>query len=87
MALDVLNVLGLLAVDVARDVEVELVLLDLSERDHAGVLWKLQPPVEDIHDLVDVHGAEAVLVAVLHEARAGVDHEDAFAGCGRLPYR
>ena len=31
MALDVLNVLGLLAVDVARDVEVEVVLLDLRD--------------------------------------------------------
>jgi len=31
---------------------------------------------------VDVHGAEAVFVAVLEVAGAGVDHEDAFAGVG-----
>ena len=34
VACDVLNVLGLLAVDVAREVEVELVLFDLRERNH-----------------------------------------------------
>ena len=36
VALDVLDVLGLLAVDVAREVEVELVLLDLLERRPCG---------------------------------------------------
>ena len=33
---------------------------------------------------MDVLGAQAVLGAVLHEARAGVDHEDALAGVGVL---
>ena len=33
---------------------------------------------------MDVLSAEAVLGAVLHEARAGVDHEDALAGLGVL---
>ena len=33
---------------------------------------------------MDVHAAQAVLGAILHEARAGVDHEDAFAGVGVL---
>ena len=42
----------------------------------------LQPLVEDVHDLVDVHRAQAVLVAVFHIARAGVDHENASAGVG-----
>ncbi len=41
-------------------------------------------PVEDIDDLVDVLRAQAVLGAVLHEAAAGVDHEDALAGVGVL---
>ena len=57
-----------LAVDVARQVEVELVLLDLLDADHAGIFRDFEPPVEDIDDLVDVLGAEAVLGAVLHEA-------------------
>ena len=84
VALDVLEVLGLLAVDVARQVEVEIVLLDLLEADHARVFREFEPLVEDIDDLVDVLGAEAVLGAVLHEAAAGVDHEDALAGVGVL---
>ena len=33
---------------------------------------------------MDVLGAQAVLGAVLHEAAAGVDHEDALAGVGVL---
>ena len=81
---DVLQVLGRLAVDVARQVEVELVLLDLLEADHARVFRDFEPLVEDIDDLVDVLGAQAVLGAVLHEAGAGVDHEDALAGVGVL---
>ena len=82
VALDVLNVLALLAVYVARDVEVELVPLDLLERDHTRVFCKLQALIEDIHDLVDVPGAQAVLVAVFHVARAGVNHENAFPAVG-----
>ena len=38
VTLDILQVLGRLAVDVARQVEVEVVLLDLGEGHHAGVL-------------------------------------------------
>ena len=82
MSLDVLNIFGLLAVDIARDVQVEFVLLDFLDADHARVFGNLQPLVEDIDDLVDVHIAQAVLVAVLHVAAAGVDHEDALAGVG-----
>ena len=74
---------GFLAVDVARQVQVELVLLDLVERHHARIFRDLELAVEDIHDLVDILGAQAVLGAVLHEAAAGVDHEDALCGRGR----
>ena len=84
MALDVLEVLFLLTVDVAGQVEIEVVLFDFLDRNHAGELWNLKPPVEDIDDLMDVLGAEAVLGAVFYIARAGVDHEDAFAGVGIL---
>jgi len=59
-----------------------LVLLDLLEGDHACVFQNVEPLVEHVHDLVDVHAAQAVLGAVLHEAAAGVDHEDALAGLG-----
>ena len=79
---DVLQVLGGLAVDVARQVEVEVVPLDLLDADHARIARDFEPAGEDVHDLVDVLGAQAVLGAVLHEAAAGVDHEDALAGVG-----
>ena len=87
MARDVLPVLARLTVDVARQVKVELVLLNLRDGDHACIFWDIGPLVEDIHDLVDVHAAQPVLGAVLHEAAAGVDHEDALARLGILPCR
>ena len=73
-----------LAVDVARQIEVELVLLDLLDATPCASISELEPLVEDIDDLVDVLLAQAVLGAVLHEAAAGVDHEDALAGVGVL---
>ena len=81
VAVDILDVFGLLAVDVARDVEVEVVLVfDFVQRHHAGVLWiVLQALVEGIDDFVDVLIPQAVFVAVLDETLAGVDHEDALA--------
>jgi hypothetical protein len=84
MTRDVLKVFMRLAVDVAREVEVELVLLDLLEAHHASVFLDFEPLGEDIDDLVNVLGAEAVLGAILHKACAGIDHEDALAGVGAL---
>ena len=46
-------------------------------RAHFGMSSRL---VEDVHDLVDVHAAQTVLGAILHEAAAGVNHEDTLAG-------
>jgi len=51
---DVLEVLGLLAVDIAWKVEVEFVFLDLLDGDHAGVFRDVEALVEDVHDLMDV---------------------------------
>src|SRR5215470_8139901 len=81
---NVLYVLRLLAIDIARQVEVELVLLDLREAHQARVLGDFELPGKDVHDLVDVLGAQAVLGAVLHVATAGVDYEDALARVGVL---
>ena len=79
---DVLQVFGLAAVDVARQVEVVVVLRvgDLGHRHHAGVARGVELPIEDVDDPVDVLLAQAVLVAVLDEALGGVDHEHALAG-------
>ncbi len=85
VAVDVLQVLRLGAVDVAREVEVVVVLRvgDFLDGHHAGVARvAFILPGEGVHDLVDVLLAEAVLLAVLHEALGGIDHEDALAGGG-----
>src|SRR5437016_8319788 len=84
MALNVLKILGLLAVDVARQVEIEVIFFDLLDRDHARIFWDFEPPVEDIDDLVNVLGTKAILGAVLHKAHTGIDHEDALAGVSVL---
>lgn len=77
MSLDVLPVLGLLAVDIAREVEVVVVLLDLGERHGARITRNIERLGKSIDNLVDILGAESVLRPVLHEALRGVDHEDA----------
>jgi hypothetical protein len=86
MALDVLDVLGLARVDVARQVEVEVVLLagDFVEGHHAGAAGHVGLLAEGVDDAVDVLGAEPVLVAVFDVAAGGVEHEDAAAGDGVL---
>ena len=69
-----------MAVDETRQVEIEIILLDLREAHHAGEFGNLLKSVEGIDNFVNVLRAEAVLRAVLYETSAGVDHEDAFAG-------
>lgn len=85
MSLDVLNILGLLTVNVTRDIEIEVVLLDLLDTHHAGVFGYLQPLVEDIDDLVQVAVTQAVLVAIFQVATAGVHHEDPVGARRALP--
>jgi hypothetical protein len=85
VAIDVLQVLRLGAVDVAREVEVVVVLRvgDFRDGHHAGVARvAFILPGEGVHDLVEVLLAEAVLRAVLLEALGGINHEDALAGGG-----
>jgi len=84
VGVDVLQVLRLGAVDVAREVEVVVVLRvgDLADGHEARVARDSSLPGEGVHDSVDVLLAEAVLRAVLLEALGGIDHEDAPAGCG-----
>ena len=86
VCVEVVQILGLAGVDVARDVEVVVVggAGDLVHRHHAGVTGQLGLLVEHVHDLVDVLRAQAVLVAVLEETLARVDHEDAGTGVGVL---
>ena len=77
----VVPVFRLHRVYVARDVQVVVVgvVVYLAKRNHARVAGQLDAVVEGVHNLVDVALAQTVLVAVLHEALAGVNHEDAAA--------
>ncbi len=86
MRLDVLQILRLSAVNVAGQVEVEIVfgIADLRQRHHAGIARDFGLSGEGVHDLVDVLFAKPVLIAVLDEPFGGVDEEDAFAGGGVL---
>jgi hypothetical protein len=76
VALDILEILRLCTVDVAGEIEIPVVLLDLLHTNHAGVFRDLKLTSEGIDDLVNVLLTKAVLVAVFHEALGGVDHVD-----------
>ena len=84
MRLDILKVFWFGAVDIARNIEVEVVLRDLRERNHARIFVDLGLLRESIDDLMDILGTQAVLIAVLHEAFRGIDHEDAGTRVGVL---
>ena len=74
VGVNVLQVLRLGAVNVAREVEVEVVLrvADLRHRHHARVARDFGQPREGVHDLVDVLGAEAVFLNIGHPHPFGV---------------
>ncbi|KAF5035101.1 hypothetical protein DSECCO2_589150 [anaerobic digester metagenome] len=86
MGVQVVEVLGLARIDVARDVQVVIVRTarNLRDGDHAGVAGHLDPVVEDVHDLADILRPESVLVPVLLKPSRGVDHEDPRPGRGVL---
>ena len=86
MRVEIVQVFRLAGINVARDVQIIVVsrTSDLSHRHHAGITRQLSLPVEHIDDLVDVLCAQAILIAVLEEALARVDHEDTAAGAGVL---
>ena len=85
VAIDVLQILRLGAVDVAREVEVVVVLGvgDFRDGHQAGVARvAFILTGEGVDDLVEVLLAEAVLRAVFLEALGRINHEDALAGGG-----
>ena len=85
VAVDVLHILGGDRVNVARQVEVEVVgrARDFIERHHTGVARvAFILPGKDIDNLVDVLLAEAVFRTVLLEAPGGINHKNALAGGG-----
>ena len=82
MALDVLNIFWLGAVNVAGNVQVKLVGFNLVNRYHSAEFFYFSLFVEHIHDLVNVLLTQAVLIAVLYKAPRCVDHKNAFAVVG-----
>jgi hypothetical protein len=61
--------------DVARDVQVEVVLLDLIHLDPAGVAGLLLSELVGVDDPGDVLRAQLVLALAFHEMLSGVDEE------------
>src|SRR5437667_12281317 len=84
MAINVLEVLWVGAVNVARQVQIEIVRFDLGKRDHARVIRGISLLVECIDNFMDVLLAQAVLVALLEEAFPRINHENTLAGAGIL---
>src|SRR5271166_6328893 len=82
MAINVLEVFLIGAVNVARQIQGEVVLriTDFGEWHHSRVLWNFNLVIESVNDLVNVLLPQAVLVTVLEEALARIDNKDAFAG-------
>src|SRR5262245_51039836 len=71
-----------LAIDVAGEVEVVVVPLDLVDAHYAGETGNIDLPCEHIDDAVNVLRPQPVLGSVLHKPAAGVDEEDPFAVVG-----
>lgn len=84
MGVHVLQVFRFAAVDVARQVEVEIVLGvgNFGEGHHAGIARAVDLSSKDIHNLVYVLLTQTVFVTVLDVALCGVDYEHALAGGG-----
>ncbi len=84
MGRDVLHVFAFRAVNVARNVEVVVVGGDFGCTHHTRIFRHFKLSIEHIDDFMNVLMAQTVLVAILHKALAGVDHEDTLAARGIL---
>ena len=82
MRAQVLHICRFAGIDIARDIEVIVVrgVRDFCHWYHARVARFLFLLVEHRHDFVNILGAQSVLVAILKEAVARINHEDAVAG-------
>ena len=63
-------------VDVARDVEIELVLLDLLRGRNVAILINLLAGLISRENLVDMFKQEDILILVLLELIGGINEED-----------
>lgn len=67
---------GLEGIDVARDVEIESVLLDLLEGDHARVFLDILARGMSLNDLIDMLSAKTVLGLALDEVATRIDEDN-----------
>src|ERR1035441_2103467 len=79
---DVLRLRGRRVVDVAADVEVEVVVRQLGNAHHVGEAGDVLIVVIGRDDLLDVLGAEVVLRAAGGEFAVGVDEQNLAAASG-----
>ena len=75
MAGNVLKVFRRLAVNVSREVEIELIFFDLIKGNHASELGDINLFIKDIDDFVNVLITKSIFWAVFGKAAAGIDHE------------
>ena len=80
MRLNVLKVFGIRAIDIARDIQIEIVTRNFRIRHETGVSGDLGLAGIRVNDLVDVALAETVFVAVFDETARRVDHENRTSG-------
>ena len=79
MRLNILNIFRLLAVDIAGQVQVVVILLNFFIRNKPRVFLYVQLLFKGIDNLMNVAAAQAVLISILYIAATGVDHKNAFA--------
>jgi hypothetical protein len=85
MRIEILNIFLLLRIDITRDIEIPLVLLDFTDWDETGVFIDLPLVIKDVDDLMDILFPEPVLVAILFIALRRINHKDAFPGKYKIP--
>ena len=83
---DVLQIFGFSAVDITREIQVEIVswIADLGQGHHSGISGNFHLAGEGVDNSVNVLFAKPVLGSIFAKPFTGIDHEDALAGRGVL---
>jgi hypothetical protein len=76
MSFDVMLYLRIPGVDVARDIQVVIILLDFAPSHHTAVVRDRLLRLPSIYNALDILLARAVLSSILHIAILCVDEED-----------
>ena len=76
MRSDIVQIFRLGTVDIARNIQIVRILLNLGHTDHTRILRQIELAIEHIHNLMYILVAQTILVAILHIAFTGIDHKD-----------